>query len=137
FTYDNVNRLTTANFVQNTTGSTWDNSYINYSVNNLSYDANGNILSMKQSGFKVGGSSIIDQLQYNYQLNSNKLSMVYDTADDVNSKLGDFHYNPSTKGSTDYTYDGNGNLQLDNNKAITSITYNYLNLPQVIQMNGK
>lgn len=137
FTYDNVNRLATANFLQNTSGSTWDNSYINYSVNNLNYDANGNILSMKQYGFKLGGSSLIDQLQYNYQSNTNKLSMVYDTANDQNSKLGDFHYNPGTKGSTDYTYDGNGNLQLDNNKSITSITYNYLNQPLVIQINGK
>ena len=138
FLYDNVNRLTAANFLQNTSGSSWDNSSINYTVNNLGYDANGNILGMKQYGFKLGGSSPIDQLRYKYQLNSNKLSMVYDTANDQNSKLGDFHYNPTTKDTVmDYAYDNNGNLQSDKNKSITSITYNYLNLPLQIQINGK
>ena len=38
---------------------------------------------------------------------------------------------------TDYTYDVNGNLNLDNNKAISSITYNHLNLPLVITVTGK
>ncbi|WP_146865113.1 RHS repeat-associated core domain-containing protein, partial [Chitinophaga cymbidii] len=37
----------------------------------------------------------------------------------------------------DYAYDGNGNLKLDNNKEITSITYNHLNLPQRILLKGK
>ena len=52
---------------------------------------------MNQKGFKVGGSVYIDQLAYTYQTNSNKLSQVNDTANDVNSKLGDFHYT-GTKG---------------------------------------
>jgi RHS repeat-associated protein len=136
FTYDNVNRLTAANFVQNTSGSTWDNGYIDFTTNNLSYDGNGNILSMNQKGFKVGGSALIDQLTYSYQSNSNKLSQVNDAVNDPNSKLGDFHYS-GTKQATDYSYDGNGNLTLDNNKAISSITYNYLNLPNVITVTGK
>jgi len=138
FFYDSVSRLTAANFLQNTAGSSWDNSSINYTVNNLGYDANGNILGMQQYGFKLGGSSLIDQLRYKYQSSSNKLLMVYDTANDQNSKLGDFHYNPSTKDtSADYSYDNNGNLQLDKNKSIISISYNYLNLPLVVQINGK
>jgi RHS repeat-associated protein len=136
FTYDNINRLTAANFTQNTSGSTWDSSYIDFTTNNLSYDANGNILAMNQKGFKVGGSTLIDQLSYTYQSNSNKLSQVNDAVNDPNSKLGDFHYS-GTKQATDYNYDGNGNLTLDNNKAISSITYNYLNLPNVITVTGK
>lgn len=43
----------------------------------------------------------------------------------------------ATKGSTDYSYDGNGNLKLDNNEKISSITYNYLNLPFVITITWK
>lgn len=136
FTYDNVNRITGANFTQNSSGSTWTNSFIDFSVSNLTYDANGNILSMNQKGFKVTGSATIDQLTYSYQSNSNKLSQVNDAQNDPQSKLGDFKYTGS-KQSTDYSYDGNGNLNLDNNKAISSITYNHLNLPAVITVTSK
>ena len=136
FTYDDVNRLTAANFVQNTSGSSWDNGYIDFTTGDLTYDANGNILTMNQKGFKVGGSLFIDQLAYTYQTNSNKLTQVNDTANDANSKLGDFHYT-GTKGSSDYTYDGNGNLITDNNKLIDKISYNYLNLPSLVHPNTK
>ena len=136
FTYDNVNRLTAANFTQYN-GSGFDVSAgIDFTTNNLTYDANGNIVTMNQKGFTVGGSSLIDQLTYAYQTNSNKLSQVTDAANNPTTLLGDFHY-PGSKGSFDYTYDGNGNLILDNNKAIDKITYNYLNLPQLVHMNGK
>ena len=39
-------------------------------------------------------------------------------------KLGDFK---DVAGATDYSYDVNGNMTLDNNKGITQITYNHLN----------
>lgn len=135
FTYDNVNRLTTANFTQNSGGG-WNNSFIDFTVNNLTYDQNGNILSMNQKGFKVTGSAFIDQLTYSYQSNSNKLSQVNDASNEPQSKLGDFKYTGS-KQAYDYTYDVNGNMTLDNNKAISSITYNHLNLPEVITVTGK
>ncbi|HVW62952.1 MAG TPA: RHS repeat-associated core domain-containing protein, partial [Puia sp.] len=53
------------------------------------------------------------------------------------SRLGDFHYDPSRKASTDYTYDADGNLATDNNKAIDNLTYNYLNLLQTVHVNAK
>ena len=137
FTYDNVNRLTAANFTQYN-GSGFDVSAgIDFTANSLTYDANGNILTMNQKGFTVGGSSLIDQLTYTYQANSNKLSQVTDAANNATTLLGDFHYNPATKQSTDYSYDGNGNLLTDNNKAIDKIIYNYLNLPQLVHLNTK
>jgi len=89
---------------------------------------------MAQTGFKIGGSSPIDQLRYSYFTNSNRLQQVYDSADDVNSKLGDLHYDPATKATTDYTYDVNGSLIADKNKGIRSIHYNFLNLPDTISM---
>ncbi|MHA4810404.1 DUF6443 domain-containing protein [Flavitalea flava] len=139
FNYDNVNRLTGAAFLQNTAGSSWDKNKIDFSVDLLGYDANGNILSMRQKGFKVGGSSTIDSLIYSYQNTgaSNKLTGVLDGANDQLSKLGDFKYNPTTKGATDYTYDNDGNLTADKNKDISSIVYNYLNLPTQVYMKGK
>ena len=139
FTYDMANRLTGADFNQYN-GSGFDKSAkIDFSVSGLNYDANGNILSMKQVGFKVGGSGTIDSLTYSYQNSgaSNKLSGVTDGADDQNSKLGDFHYNPATKGASDYIYDGSGNLVVDNNKGINYMSYNYLGLPQSIPIKGK
>jgi len=44
--------------------------------------------------------------------------------------LGDFkdRVNPGDE----YAYDGNGDLTLYNNKGITSIVYNHLNLPSEI-----
>lgn len=139
FTYDDVNRLTAAAFLQNTSGTSWDKNYIDFSVSGLTYDANGNILTMTQNGFTVGGSSAIDVLTYSYLNNdtSNKLMGVTNGANNPNTLLGDFHYNPSTKQSTDYNYDGNGNLTHDNNKVIDTISYNYLNLPQLVHMVGK
>ncbi len=136
FTYDYVNRLTGADFNQNS-GSAFDKTAgLNFSVSNLSYDANGNIMAMNQMGFKVGGSQLIDQLTYTYQANSNKLAQVNDASNDPLSKLGDFHYT-GTKGSYDYTYNGNGNLITDNNKLIDKITYNFLNLPTLVHPNTK
>jgi hypothetical protein len=56
---------------------------------------------------------------------------------DNTTTLGDFHYDPATKIATDYSYDGNGNLITDNNKKISGIIYNYMNLPQQVTMTGK
>jgi RHS repeat-associated protein len=142
FSYDAVNRLTGADFNQWVSGTGTaavfnTSAGIDFSVSNLSYDANGNIISQSQKGWKPGGSSYIDQLTYAYTANSNKLLAVTDGSNDNTSKLGDFKYDPVTKTSTDYSYDGNGNLILDNNKKISTISYNYLNLPGAITVTGK
>jgi len=144
FSYDNVNRLLAASYLDNHSGG-WDSSAMSYSVYNLGYDANGNILSMSQKGFKIGApTGLIDQLIYSYQPTSNKLLQVADSHNDETSQLGDFHYkgtkpsfNYSTGQGFDYSYDANGNLTTDNNKSIDKISYNYLNLPELVHMNGK
>jgi RHS repeat-associated protein len=146
FTYDAVNRLTGAAFKQ-FTGTTFNlNAGIDFSVSNLSYDANGNILRMDQKGWKPGGSVTIDNLVYTYYNNgnSNRLQNVIDNANDPQTKLSDFrtsslHPNAGSKNSNtvDYTYDSSGNLKKDLNKdigtaAAEDIIYNHLNLPQTI-----
>lgn len=135
YTYDNLNQLTIAGYLQNTGGSTWDKTTMDYSVNNISYDYNGNITALNQNGFVLGGTPNIDNLTYNY-LNSNysnRLMNVIDGSNNALSKLGDFHYTGTkTSSSVDYTYDFNGNRKSDANKGITAITYNLLNLPSVI-----
>ncbi|MBS1600823.1 MAG: hypothetical protein JST75_21565 [Bacteroidetes bacterium] len=144
YKYDLVNRITRAEYSQNNSG-TWGATPMDFSVwgfdsdngYGMKYDANGNILMMIQGGWKAGASTIVDALRYTYTTNSNKLLQVTDDYNDVNSKLGDFHYNPATKTSTDYTYDGNGNLTIDNNKGVTATTYNYLNLPVQVSFGTK
>ncbi len=139
FTYDAAGRLTAGNFGQ-FTAHAFTNATVNYNASGLTYDYNGNILSMNQYGVKpTGASGIIDQLTYHYTSGSNKLLNVADASNDANSTLGDFHYPTATKTATtvDYTYDVNGNMLSDANKNISSIVYNYLNLPQVITVTGK
>lgn len=148
FSYDAANRLMQGLFEQNNSGTTWDNTQMNYTIKMgdginpaSAYDANGNIRQMQQWGWEGTGSTQIDNLTYDYTINGtgddlrNKLIRVTDGFNDVNTKLGDFH--DGTNSGDDYSYDGNGNLTLDNNKSISSIGYNYLNLPSVITVTGK
>ncbi len=157
YSYDNVNRLTAADFNQYSGGSFNKTANIDFSVSNLSYDANGNILSMNQKGLLINSSSMVDQLIYTYMPNSNKLQNVFDASNDPATKLGDFRFttihpqyaaklantNPTT--ITDYLYDANGNMYRDYNKGIKTyggnsglgITYNHLNLPQKISVYPK
>jgi RHS repeat-associated protein len=135
FNYDNQNQLSSAPYLQNTSGSAWDKTYMDYSVNSMSYDLNGNIKSLNQNGFVLGGPPNIDNLGYNYlnNDNSNRLQNVIDNSNIATSKIGDFHYaGTKTPLSTDYVYDNNGNLTSDVNKGISSIAYNELNLPKLI-----
>jgi len=71
----------------------------------------------------------IDDLTYEYLPGENRLAKVSDsgTADG---------FTDGTNSGNDYTYDNNGNLISDLNKGISSITYNYLNLPETITITG-
>jgi Domain of unknown function (DUF6443) len=145
FAYDAVNRFMGADFKQLVSGSgssaLFDNSAgLNFTVFGMSYDDNGNIKSMNQGGWKLGGSVPIDLLTYNYFPNSNKLQSVSDAAAPTNN-IGDFQ--DKNTGAVDYGYDVNGNLTTDLNKKLVgstglnqttggAITYNYLNLPETI-----
>ncbi len=140
FSYDAANRLTAGAFTQYVSGSGSSAVFntsagIDYSVSGLTYDANGNIKTMTRKGLKLNTSPVIDRLTYTYNSNSNRLLKVVDTVS-TNHKLGDF-YDGSSGTGNDYSYDVNGNLTADLNKDISAITYNHLNLPQVITVTGK
>ncbi|WEK33626.1 MAG: RHS repeat-associated core domain-containing protein [Candidatus Pseudobacter hemicellulosilyticus] len=156
FTYDASNRLTGAEFGQYSgAGSvvTYDKSGgVDFSVSNLGYDANGNILSMWQKGLKGVTSTDIDKLSYSYYAGTNKLKNVIDASNDVQTKLGDFRSSQvymtelgtKTVAAIDYAYDANGNLLQDRNKDIyqagsgsQGIEYNHLNLPRKINVQDK
>ena len=138
FTYDAVNRLTDADFNQFTGGSFNKNAQLNFSLENLSYDGNGNIKTMKQWGFKGTSSTVIDDLTYDYNNTaSNKLLAVSEspTINTTDHKVGDF--TDKNRNVNDYDYDVNGNMVEDKNKGIASITYPHFNLPETITIPGK
>ncbi|MCC6259212.1 MAG: hypothetical protein IT254_12880, partial [Chitinophagaceae bacterium] len=139
FSYDPLNRLTNAQYSQHDPYCT--NSLVpNFNVSDLTYDANGNILTMKQWGLTNGTNIVVDDLHYQYTKNaisniSNQLSAVNDNAANA-VNLGDFRDNSSTN-DNEYQYDANGNLIIDLNKRIQLIKYNYLNLPVRIEFSNQ
>ncbi|RBL88136.1 DUF6443 domain-containing protein [Chitinophaga flava] len=131
YSYDKTNRLTRGDFSQqNVAGGNWTKDKMDFTVEEIAYDANGNIMRMAQRGMDgIASPVMLDQLTYKYEDNSNKLLLVKDDSP-VASQLGDFK--DGNKNGNDYEYDLNGNLKKDLNKDISSIRYNHLNLPAVI-----
>jgi RHS repeat-associated protein len=140
FQYDGMNRLTTAAHKQSAVANTWTAGQ--YDEGGLTYDLNGNILSLQRKG---DGGVIIDNLSYDYgsgNFRSNRLLSVSDATSDATNKLQGFADN-NTSGD-DYRYDANGNMTHDLNKGIgtslsdasNTIMYNHLNLPQTVIKGG-
>ncbi|WP_310554478.1 DUF6443 domain-containing protein [Flavobacterium sp.] len=124
YSYDNLNRLNSAIYQKGVIQS--PNSY----GESMTYDKNGNIVTLSRNGEYDDPYSplIIDQLNYSYSPDKpNQLTKVFDNTNNPNG------FRDDTSGITDpeddYTYDDNGNLITDTNKGITTITYNHLNLP--------
>ena len=132
FTYDPLNRLLTSTYKEKT--ASWQTQTSSaYSETSLDYDLNGNLTSLRRNDNNTSIYEWMDDLEYHYAPGngsplSNKLLRVQDFGS-VNA--GFFDGNPDA--SDDYTYDANGNMITDKNKGITTpITYNFLNLPQLI-----
>jgi RHS repeat-associated protein len=150
YTYDKVNRIMGADFTQFDGSSYIDHAIVNFDMQMgngfdpaLAYDENGNILAMKQIGFKLNNSLVIDDLHYDYYKGGNKLRLVTDGGvPQTGASLGDYQDN-HTIGNI-YGYDNNGNLITDKNKKWNgvpdvdqvngAITYNQLNLPWQIKV---
>ena len=64
FSYDAPSRLTKADFTQYTSG-TWNTSAgVDYTTSGITYDPNGNLITMKQMGLISTSSSVVDSLHY-------------------------------------------------------------------------
>ena len=128
YSYDALNRITAA------TGN-----MSNYNLNSVAYDKNGNITSLVRRGHTNSGATtfgVMDDLTYSYD-SGNKLMKVADAASIDPYGFKDDAVNTSPDGVNDYTYDVNGNMLTDANKGITTnITYNHLNLPTSVTLNG-
>ncbi|HNQ42756.1 MAG TPA: RHS repeat-associated core domain-containing protein, partial [Saprospiraceae bacterium] len=109
------------------TGS-WTN--LNRYNENLTYDLNGNILTLGRRGYiSAGNWNTIDTLTYTYG-NSSNPNWGTTIADGSGSALG----YPNTTGT--FSFDAAGNQTTYSAKGITSITYNHLNLPTKYTWSG-
>ncbi|WP_291152147.1 DUF6443 domain-containing protein [Flavobacterium sp. UBA7680] len=123
YTYDALNRLTQAT----------DNSTLNSGRYNegLSYDKNGNIMSILRLGHinpTATTFGTMDNLAYTYT--GNRLDKVEDSSGSTEG------FSNGANIPIEYTYDNNGNMKTDANKGITAISYNHLNLPTSVSING-
>ncbi|WP_075343641.1 DUF6443 domain-containing protein [Tenacibaculum agarivorans] len=130
YTYDAMNRIIDA------TGLTTSK----YNVSGITYDKNGNILTLKRNGHINANATsfgVMDDLSYSYVPNSNRLAKVTDNATIDQFGFKDDAVNTAADTANDYSYDPNGNMRIDVNKGITEIEYNHLNLPTKVTIAGK
>ncbi|MEA9414155.1 DUF6443 domain-containing protein [Flavobacterium sp. PL02] len=128
YQYDGLNRL--LNSIYQKSGLI-TNAY----DENLTYDKNGNIMSLNRFGLQDQqlGKMQIDALTYDYKLDSpNQLLKVTDGSGGNDAR----GFIDGNKTGDDYTYDANGNMISDKNKNIIEIRYNHLNLPTKITFGG-
>jgi len=126
YVYDPVNRLT-AGFYQSS-GNETGREYFE----KLEYDLNGNITRLKRSEGLLQGSTtalMIDNLKYDYV--GNQLTKV------TEEQIGNSKGYPYVVTPTAIGYDLNGNMLNHKDKGISSIQYNYLNLPKQITQNAQ
>ena len=127
FTYDGLSRLMNATYGETAGINTNTN---RFSENVTAYDKNGNIKTLQRYGQTAASSyGLIDNLTYT--LNGNQLTRV-DDAVTASAYNGGFEFKDGVKQANEYVYDANGNLTKDLNKGISDITYNVLNLPNMV-----
>jgi RHS repeat-associated protein len=127
YKYDQLNRLKDA--IYQKPGITPDLTQVTNAYNeNVTYDKNGNIMSLFRNGDldPQVGTIETDNLVYTYPDNSNQLAKVTDVSNNTSG------FKDGNKTGDDYSYDANGSLTTDKNKNITEIVYNHLNLPTKI-----
>ena len=155
YQYDNENRFKAALFVQKEkpTDANWSSAKIDFSVTDILYDENSNLMQMFQKGIMAGNNSpiFVDKLQYEYKSVaggqwSNQLRKVFDQTTDLtsanNGLLGDFKDETYGINDDDYLFDGNGNMVKDNNKKIrigsnAGVEYNFMDKPQKVTLENK
>ncbi|WP_053327412.1 DUF6443 domain-containing protein [Chryseobacterium gallinarum] len=116
YTYDGLNRLKDGIYTEPNATNPYNNNFNEH----LTYDMNGNIMTLKRNAFPVLGSTstVVDDLEYNYT--GNRLNQV------IEHSLNDTGYEG---GNNIIDYDLNGNMLNLKDKGIQSIAYNYLSLP--------
>jgi RHS repeat-associated protein len=135
FTYDEFDRLQKADYYGKSKDGLLDENF-RYQSENMTYDLNGNILSMDQFGQVVSQRTNtpldygwMDKLTYSYH--GNTLLSVSDALPIPQAGLNDFADRSTS--AKDYSYDENLNMNTDKNHEITKIIYNEIGLPYKIE----
>lgn len=130
FSYDQLNRLVTATYGEGKFLAENRNCY----TERLGYDVNGNRNFHQNVGLKNGTYDFVQKVEATYD--GNRLKFAGNGAVSSTKFNNQFLPSGSVGGESGYRYfyDKNGNLVQDYNKEISLITYNYLNLPETIQM---
>ncbi len=117
FTYDPVSQLKEAAHLKKN-GSNWITNTSHYLEKGLTYDRNGNILTLQ----RTGNGTLVDNLLYTYT--GNQLTTLQES---VRTSLPEDIYQPGATPNGTYEYDANGNMKKDSRKSLT-FNYNALNL---------
>jgi len=141
YTYDKSDKLKASVFRAHG-ATTWDKE-VNTLNENLTYDRNGNIMSLvrKKNNRGLSGVTVtsqpksFDSLLYSYTTNTNSLFRVEDGVSNANGGAEGFA-NGTVNGSAEYVYNADGSLTKDDNKQIQSISYNVLGKPAVVTYSG-
>jgi RHS repeat-associated protein len=112
YTYDNTNRLLNANYTRSGNIGAFNET--------VSYDKMDNLSTLT----RTANGATIDQLRYTYQ-NSNQSNVLQNVVDLSGNNAGQIN------GTTNYTFDLNGNMIKDDTKPV-KVDYNYLDIPQTI-----
>lgn len=133
YEYDNMLRINHSNY-KGGVNFAWTSNTDFYSEKNITYDPNGNIQALKRyKQYDAVSTQLIDDLGYNYGSSSgNQLLAVTENSTAETKHIG---FNDGNLSGNDFAYDKNGNVTFDRNKSIASITYNFLNLPEVVTFN--
>jgi RHS repeat-associated protein len=118
YKYDALERLKDASYREPNATAPVNDGY----TEKLTYDLNGNIQTLKRYQALANVPILIDDLKYQVY-EGNRLKKVVDE-----------NTNPSgyPSGGNTIAYDGNGNMTDHLDKGITSILYNFLNLPKEV-----
>lgn len=126
YQYDALNRMQSAFYQKPISVNPTPGSY----NEQVSYDKNGNILTLRRKGNLDNPVFNFDIDNLNYTHNGNKLTKVTDSS---NNPEGFADRNIA--GDT-YQYDVNGSLTADVSKGIVDVKYNHMNLPREINFSG-
>lgn len=135
YTYDQLNRIKSMDHHNdfNPLSNTWGgvSSSNNYS-SSYSYDANGNLDTLRRRGMDGNIAKDMDEFKYIYTAGNNRLEYVKDPVPD-----GNFGNDIDEQLPDNYTYDRLGNLTKDEAEGITDISWNLSGkVSQIEKSNG-